>query len=284
MTLASIAAQDPLSGSAFIYLLAALGLSSTAGLRAYIPLFAVGLAGSANVLPLQESFKPLSSPIVLVILALLAVGEFILDKVPIIDHVNDAIHTLIRPVSGALIMAGTQNSLSDWHGWAAAAVGAMLALVFHGAKATARPAVSATTIGHGNPIVSLIEDVLVILAVLVLIFAPVVGIILVVALAGLFGRFVLWSTRWMRRRKKNGPGAVPPGPGAVSMPPMSYTPTVAGSNPPGYPAYTPPANPVQPPATLAMPLTPTQPYPPMWQSPQQGGGYPPDAPTIQGSH
>src|SRR5260370_37813322 len=126
MTLASIAAQDPLSGSAFIYLLAALGLSSTAGLRAYIPLFAVGLAGSADLLPLQESFKPLSSPLVLVILGLLAVGEFILDKVPIIDHVNDAIHTFIRPVSGALIMAGTQNPLNDWPGVAAAALGALL--------------------------------------------------------------------------------------------------------------------------------------------------------------
>src|SRR5262249_3342655 len=127
-------ALDPLSSSAFIYLLAALGLSSTAGLRAYLPLLAVGLAGSTDILPLQANFQPLGSPVVLVILGLLALGEFVLDKVPIVDHVSDAVHTLIRPVSGALIMAGTQNTLSDWHGWVAAAVGALLALIFHGAK------------------------------------------------------------------------------------------------------------------------------------------------------
>src|SRR5260370_27034515 len=151
MTLASIAAQDPLSGSAFIYLLAALGLSSTAGLRAYIPLFAVGLAGSADLLPLQESFKPLSSPLVLVILCLLAVGEFILDKVPIIDHVNDAVHTLIRPVSGALIMAGTQKTPSEWRGWGGAAAGAPPAPGFPGAEAAPRPAPRGPPPAAGDP-------------------------------------------------------------------------------------------------------------------------------------
>jgi hypothetical protein len=207
MFFAATVAQDPLTTAAIISLLAALGLSSTSGLRAYLPLFAVGLAGSipgpldGKLIPLQPNFSGLSSPAMLLLLGLLVVGEFTVDKLPVVDHVSDLVHTVLRPVAGAVIMAGTANSLSDKSQWAAAAVGAVLAFAFHGVKATARPAVTATTAGIGNPIVSFIEDVLVVLSVVLLIFAPVIGVVLLAALVLFIGRFLLRATRRFRAKR-----------------------------------------------------------------------------------
>lgn len=201
LSFAATAAQNPANLAAISALLASLGLSSTAGIRAYLPLFAVGLASNANILHLQSQFHALGNAGPLVLLGILMVGEFTVDKLPIIDHVSDFVHTFIRPLSGAAIMAGTQNSLSDKSGLVAAIVGGGLALAFHGVKAASRPVVSATTVGMGNPIVSLLEDVFVVVAVLLLILAPFIGfgvfVLLLVGVWRLFRRFL----RLFRRRK-----------------------------------------------------------------------------------
>lgn len=202
LSFAAVGAQDPTTVAAITALLAALGLSSTAGIRAYLPLFAVGLASHANVLHLQSQFRALGAAGPLVILGVLMVGEFFVDKIPVIDHLSDFAHTFIRPLSGAAIMAGTQNSLSDKSGLAAAVIGGALALVFHGAKSATRPAVSATTAGIGNPIVSLLEDIGVVLLVVLLIFAPVVGFALFLALVLLIWRMFRKVLRFFRRGRR----------------------------------------------------------------------------------
>jgi hypothetical protein len=210
LTFAATAAQNPANLAAISALLASLGLSSTAGIRAYLPLFAVGLASNANILHLQSRFSALGAAGPLVLLGILMVGEFTVDKLPIIDHVSDFVHTFIRPLSGAAIMAGTQNSLSDKSGLAAAVVGGGLALVFHGVKAASRPVVSATTVGMGNPIVSLLEDVFVVVAVLLLILAPFIGfgifVLMIVGVWRLLRRFL----RLFRRRKTPTPAPANP--------------------------------------------------------------------------
>lgn len=202
-------ADTALSATGITVLLAALGLSSTAGLRAYLPLLAVGVAGNVagpfdgKLIPLQGNFAALSNPLVLVVLGALAVGEFTIDKLPVVDHLSDAVHTVIRPLAGAMIMAGTANSLSDTSQLGAAVLGGALALGFHGVKATTRPAVTATTAGLGNPIVSLIEDMVVVVAVLALVLAPIVGIVLMVLLVFGFGRLLARVVRRFRRSKSN---------------------------------------------------------------------------------
>lgn len=197
---------DAASLSDLTYLLAALGLSTTAGLRAYLPLLAIGIASDIDpsLLPLQSNFKDLGNPVVLIILAVLVVGEFAIDKVPVLDHLSDVVHTVIRPVSGAIIMAGTHNSLSDVSPWVAAGVGAVLAFGLHGTKAATRPAVTATTVGHGNPVVSLIEDVVVVLGIAVLMLLPVLGFILFGVFLVMLFRLLRRGWRWLRGRRKNG--------------------------------------------------------------------------------
>jgi hypothetical protein len=195
-------------------LLTSLGLSVASGLRAYLPLIAVAVgtyipnACGADLITLSGPFQTLfggqKTPWVLVgVLAVLAVGEFVIDKVPLLDHASDLVHTVIRPLAGASVMAGISNPLSEWNPWAAAALGAILALSVHGAKAATRPAVTATTVGLGNPIVSLIEDVIALLLIVFSLLAPFLAFVFFILLALLFIRVAGRTLRWLFGGRRN---------------------------------------------------------------------------------
>jgi uncharacterized membrane protein len=169
-------------------LITALGLSSASGLRAYLPLLAVAIGSNiptsdgGHLIQLSPPFDVLGSPWFIVLVLVLSVVEFIVDKIPLIDHISDAIHTVIRPAAGALIMVGTSNPLSNNSPIAAAIVGGALALTVHGAKAATRPVATATTFGIGNPILSIVEDVISIVLILLSILAPILALIFFVLL------------------------------------------------------------------------------------------------------
>jgi hypothetical protein len=297
--LAHLATPEALSGQAILALLTALGLSSTAGIRAYLPLLALAIGSNidSGALPLQPNFQTLKSPPLIIILAVLTLLEIAVDKVPVIDHFSDVVHTVIRPFSGAIIMAGTQNSLSDISPWLAAGVGAVLALAFHTVKATSRPVVSATTAGIGNPVVSTIEDILAGVMSVLLILTPVIGIILVVVLALLLVRLMIGVVRKIRGRRAGGalPGTAQAGRGARSQVPQPVYASggTGGANASNgvvlssgstltstYQPQSGPASPnVRPAPVLQVPNVappmPTQAYPP-------AGGYVSDPPTMPG--
>ena len=91
--------------SAFSNLFSSFGLSSAAGLNAYIPLLAIGLMDRYNVLNLQDPYAILASTPALAILALLAVIDFIADKVPAVDHMTHIVGALVHPIAGAVVFA-----------------------------------------------------------------------------------------------------------------------------------------------------------------------------------
>ncbi|HEX9037983.1 MAG TPA: DUF4126 domain-containing protein [Ktedonobacterales bacterium] len=172
---------QPLTSQAILALVAALGLSSTAGLRAVATLFAIGAVSDLKIngsplLVLNGGFKVLGDWRMLTLLGVLTVVEIIVDKFPGLDHVNDIIHTVIRPVVGAVIVAGTANSLSDTNVWVAAAVGAALAFGVHATKSTTRAATTAATAGVGNPVLSTGEDLLAVIAILLVVAGKAVAI------------------------------------------------------------------------------------------------------------
>ena len=104
----------------------ALGLSTTAGLRAYLPLLAVALGSndpSLTHIELSPGFQWMGTNWFIVLIGALALVEFGVDKVPGLDHVNDLVHTIIRPASGAIIMAGIENPISHWNPWVAGVIG-----------------------------------------------------------------------------------------------------------------------------------------------------------------
>jgi hypothetical protein len=209
--------SDPNALQAFTVLLTALGLSGVSGLRAYLPLLGVALGASlpgqdnSHLITLAPWLQHLDTPWVIALLVVLALGEFTVDKVPVLDHVSDALHTVIRPMSGAIIMAGVSSPLSNASPVAAAIVGAALALTVHSAKATIRPVSTATTAGIGNPIISFIEDIFTIVTAGLALFLPVVGVILFVVVAFFVGRFVIRGFRRLRGRRTKVPVPTSPG-------------------------------------------------------------------------
>ena len=179
----------------------AFGLSASAGLNAYIPLLVIGVIAHyfPNTLSLSQPFDLLANPWILILLGVLVIIEMIADKVPAVNHINDIIQTIVRPVAGAIAFAASAKVITDVHPVLALACGLLLAGGVHVVKAAAlRPAVTATTGGAGNIPVSIAEDVVAfVTSVLAILIPIVVGTLLVVLLA-----LVLWWL-WRRTDKAN---------------------------------------------------------------------------------
>lgn len=142
-------------------LFSAFGLSASAGLNAYIPLLVIALlARFTNVIHLNQPWDGLTSWWIIGLLVLLNLVEFFTDKVPAVNHVNDIIQTIVRPIAGAIAFAAGSGVFSDVHPVFALGCGLLIAGGVHAVKsAIVRPAVTATTGGAGNVPVSIAEDV-----------------------------------------------------------------------------------------------------------------------------
>lgn len=174
----------------------AFGLSASAGLNAYIPLLIVGvLAHYTNLIRLQAPWDLLANPWILIMLGLLLIVEMLADKVPVVNHVNDLIQTVVRPAAGAIAFAASTNVIQGVNPILAMACGLLVAGSVHLAKSAAvRPLVTATTGGAGNVPVSIAEDLTSTAVSFLSILLPVAIVILVAILILL----LLWW--WARRR------------------------------------------------------------------------------------
>ena len=156
------------------------GLSAAAGLNAYIPFLLVGLlARFTDVITLPGEWQWIESWWALGIGTVLLISELVLDKIPVVDSVNDVAGTVIRPASGGIIAAATQSASSldnssylRQHAWIGLIGGIVIAGLVHVGKSTARPAVNLGTAGLGAPIVSTAEDVSSLGLSLIAIFVP----------------------------------------------------------------------------------------------------------------
>lgn len=185
-----------MTAQAFLSLATAFGLSTAAGLNAYIPLLVVAvLARTTSLITLNEPYDAMSSWWVIGALAVLLAIEILVDKIPAADTVNDVIHTFIRPTAGAILFAAATNVIG-LHPALAAICGVILAGGVHAAKTGGRPVVAATTAGLGNPVVSTIEDVVSFVTSLLAVVAPYLVAALIIVGLGLF-------TWWYLRRRRS---------------------------------------------------------------------------------
>jgi hypothetical protein len=135
------------------------GLSASAGLNAYLPLLIVALiARFTELIRLRAPFDALTSGWVIGVLALLTLVEVLVDKIPAVDTVNDALQTIIRPAAGAILFAASSEVITDIHPVLALMCGILVAGTVHAVKASVRPLVTAASAGTANPIVSSVED------------------------------------------------------------------------------------------------------------------------------
>lgn len=180
---------------------AAFGLSGSAGLNAYIPLLMVALAAR---FPLDDPLVKLQAPYDLMgswwaigLLAVLLVIEIVADKIPAVDTVNDGIQTFVRPAAGAILFAGSANVITEIHPVLALGAGLLVAGGVHATKTAARPVVTVTTAGVGNPVVSTLEDIVAFIVSLLALILPIIAAILML----IFVVFIILLVRRWRQRK-----------------------------------------------------------------------------------
>src|SRR4030042_3490688 len=173
----------------------AFGLSASAGLNAYIPLLVVALLGKfTDLITLGTPWDTLESWWVICVLVVLSVVEFFADKIPAVNHINDIIQTVIRPVAGAVVFAASTQIVTEIHPILAVIMGLFVAGTVHAAKSLAvRPAVTATTGGAGNIPVSIAEDII---STIVSVIAAVIPVLIAVTLV-LGSALIVW---WIWRR------------------------------------------------------------------------------------
>ena len=183
-----------------IDVLAAFGLSSSAGFNAYLPVLITGLlARYTDLLTLSEPWNALEQPWVLLAIAVLLLVEITADKIPVVDTINDMVQSLIRPAAGAVLFAASSNAISDVNTGLALILGLLVAGGVHTAKTAARPIVTASTAGAGNAVVSAGEDTVAAVAAVTAIVIPVVSAVLVLAVVSV----LLWFVVRRRRRSSH---------------------------------------------------------------------------------
>lgn len=170
-------------------------LSLLSGWRFYLTIFATGLAMHFNIVPLPENLQMLdvlANPWVLGISALGAVAEFFADKIAWLDSIWDGLHTVVRPVGGAMLALAIVDSADPTWQVIAFLLGGGAAFASHATKASARAAVNTSPEPFSNVVVSSVEDVAT-GGLLVLAFAnPVAALIIALILLGL-AIWALWA-------------------------------------------------------------------------------------------
>ena len=136
----------------------AAALAWGAGLRAYLVVFAVGLAGALGWLELPGHLDVLQHPIVLGASGFMACVEVYADKLPWLDSLWDGVHSFIRIPAGAALAAAVFGDSGSAVALAAAILGGTLTAGVHLAKAGARAAINVSPEPFSNWAASLSED------------------------------------------------------------------------------------------------------------------------------
>lgn len=182
-------------------ILTGMGLAMPAGLNAYIPLLALGIADRYfGLINLAAPYDLLATPAGLAIITLLLIVEVVADKVPLVDHLNDLIQSAVRPSSGAVVLMASTDPVDYVNPIFALLLGLTLAGLVHLIKMAIRPAITATTGGVGNPIVSAAEDGAAIASSIIALVAPVLVAFILIALVFT----LIWLLRNRRRKRLAG--------------------------------------------------------------------------------
>ena len=196
---------------------AALGLSLAAscGLRAFLPLLVLGVAGrvggdSLNLIQ-GEAFEWIKSTPALIALSVAVVVEVLADKVPALDHLLDVIQAPVRTGAGMLAAAAVAGHLPMWATATLALIAGGGALSVHAGKSALRVGSTATTAGTANPLISIAEDIACLgLSVLSILLGAAVVCLALFVLVALIFVFVKWRARRAARKELAEENQAPP--------------------------------------------------------------------------
>lgn len=185
-----------------------IALAALAGVRVYLTVFGVGLAGFMGWVDLPQALEVTRSGWVLGTAGSLALVEFFADKIPGVDSGWDLLHTLLRIPVGAFLAAATLSPDGDLGGLALAG-GASAALLTHGLKSASRALINGSPEPLSNWAASAGEDAAVIGS-LALVFAhPLIALAIILGMLLALFATTLWLARrlfrWLRRETASPP-------------------------------------------------------------------------------
>lgn len=182
---------------AHIYVIGIL-LAWMAGIRAYLTVFGVGLAGLLGWVDLPPALQATQSWWVLGTAGALALAEFFADKIPGVDSIWDLVQTLARVPAGAFLAAATLSPDGQL-GPGALAAGAGIALASHGLKSGARALLNTSPEPASNWIASTAEDTVVVGGLALAMAHPWIALLLVVGASVTGALLVWWAWRVVSR-------------------------------------------------------------------------------------
>ena len=173
-------------------------LAWLAGIRAYLTVFGLGLAGWFGWLELPGALELCQSPWVLGVSGVLAAVEFFTDKIPGVDSGWDLLQTLARVPAGAFLAAATLSPDGQLNGMALAA-GGTIALTSHVMKSGSRALMNTSPEPVSNWTASVTEDALVISGMALAFANPVLALVVVVGVSVGVALLVWWTWRKLSR-------------------------------------------------------------------------------------
>ena len=177
-----------------------LALACLAGVRAYLTVFGVGLAGLMGWVDLPSALHVTTSPWVLGTAGALTLVEFGADKIPGVDSGWDLLQTLARVPAGAFLAAATLSDDGQLSG-GALALGAGAALTTHAIKASTRALINASPEPLSNWTASLGEDAASVGALALVFSHPLLALGLLLAMLATIALGVFAVARWLLRRR-----------------------------------------------------------------------------------
>ena len=182
-----------------------LGFSFAAGINLYATVAILGLASRYGWVDLPPQYRVFDNDYLIGAAIVLYVVEFVADKVPWVDSIWDALHTVVRPVGGALIAVGTLGEASPATETMVALLGGALAAGSHLTKSGTRAVANTSPEPFTNWILSVSEDVFVVGLGFLALKYPVAAAIVVAVAVVMMAIFAAWIVRAVKRRWQRAP-------------------------------------------------------------------------------
>jgi hypothetical protein len=165
-----------------------LALAASCGIRAFLPLFAVGVLGATGNIELAESYAWVSNPISLICFGTAVCMEVAGDKIPVVDHALDSVAIFVKPVAAAIAAASVMTELDPMVSTVVGLlVGGTMAEGVHLVKAKVRLMSTALTATIANPFISFLEDIVAVITTVLAFVVPILILLVVGTLIGWLG-------------------------------------------------------------------------------------------------
>jgi hypothetical protein len=179
------------------------------GLNIYATVAVLGLSAHYGLVSLPDQFRALDNPLIIGAALTMYAVEFVADKIPWLDSLWDAVHTVIRPIGGAFVAVAALGHASPAATALAALLGGSVAMTTHLTKAGTRAAANVSPEPFTNWILSMTEDLFAVGLTYAAVRHPNAALAVAVVLLVVIAVFSSLLIRFIRRRFRRVPSATP---------------------------------------------------------------------------